>query len=163
MTGVGEKLTEGTLETYEVDRDLTVHFPEAMHTWSSRDGEYLGRVSEVERKLPRLEPLILARLPYRVRGVDLKLPSSVKQGGEVKVEFSLRADARPADHVIRLDVYLPDDTWAYWYSDTPLASAGAGEAIIPLAEDDPTGRWRVVARDTVTGLEVSKTFRVGKG
>ncbi|MCG3179915.1 MAG: hypothetical protein BIFFINMI_02265 [Phycisphaerae bacterium] len=163
VSGIGETLQEKDLEAFESDRKLTLHFPDVAFTWNSRTGEYLGHVDQVTQKLPCLTPLIVSRLPYRVRGIDLTLPGKPTPGGRTAdVVVRIKADGELADHVVRVDVYQPDGTWCYWYSDSVVAAGGEARLAIPLAFNDPAGRWKVTVRDTVTGATRSGTLRVGK-
>ena len=161
VSGVGETLSDDTLAVFETDRLLTVAFPEPAHCYNSRTGEYLGRTAEVRQKLPRLTPLIIARLPYRVRGIDVERPARAQRGGTIGVTVSLRTDGKPADHVVHLDVFQPDGTWCYWLSGQAVTQGRKCSFDVPLAINDPTGRWRLEVRDVVTGLtrDTSLTVR----
>ncbi len=162
VSGVGEKLTGDTLQSFAVRRRLHFTFPEAAHTWNSRSGEYLGLVDSVAQWLQPLTPLILSRLPYMVSGVGLAAPRSVAAGERVEIEMRLKAQGELADHVLRVDVYDPKGRWCYWYSDTVLARQGSGAHSFSLALNDLSGRWRIAVRDTVTGTTVEKALQVNK-
>jgi hypothetical protein len=158
---VGEKLAEDTLESFEVDRRLTIGFPTAAYTYNSRSGKYLGRTAQVSQTLPRLTPLTLARLPYRVRKLEATVPGKVKRGDEVVIKFGIdTGDHQALDHVVRVDVTRPDGQWAHWYSGTPVARGGVGSWAFPLAHDAARGVWRVTLRDIVTGEQVTRAMRV---
>ena len=72
-------------------------------------------------------------------------------------EFVLSSDVCPVDHVVRLDVYAPDDTWCHWYSGNCVAVKGRAAFTIPFALSDAPGRWRLAVRDVVTGIAAEKT------
>ncbi len=163
LSGVGEALKDDDLAHFEKDRNLSLSFPEPAHTWDARTGEYLGRTDSVRARLPRLSPLILSRLPYRVRGVTLRLPARVSAGERVELDMALKTDGAPADHVLRVDVHAPDGQWLHWYSATPETCAGKARHAFRLAFNDTPGTWRVNVRDTVTGLATEKSLRVTKG
>lgn len=160
MSGVGEKLTEDALESFEVRRKLHFAFPEAAHTWNSRTGAYLGKVDRVAQWLQPLTPLIISRLPYLVRGVALDAPRSAAAGERVDMRMRLMAQGELADHVLRVDVYDPEGRWCYWYSDTVVARQGCGAHSFSLALNDLVGRWRLTIRDTVTGATVEQALQV---
>ncbi|MDD4891240.1 MAG: hypothetical protein PHU85_15070, partial [Phycisphaerae bacterium] len=172
--GVGEILDEKTSNTFECDRVVTVSFPAGQaYTYNARTGKYLGLCDCVIQTVPRLSPLILARLPYRVAGLDVTLPKAAKLGEKVGVQVELhfepRAEARGRvdaallpDHIIHVDVYQPDGVWCYWHSENVTARGGeAAFSFIP-ALNDPTGAWTISVRDSVTGITTQKTLRVTK-
>jgi len=160
VSGVGEAVADEALAVFETDRDLTLSFASPAHAYNARTGEYLGKTADVEATLPRLTPLIVARLPYRVRGLDIQRPDRATPGTPVEIGVALKASDPTEDHVIRVDVYKPDGTWCYWYSSQFVAKAGTGTFTIPLALNDEKGRWRVEVRDAVTGLSKKVTLNV---
>lgn len=160
LTGVGVSTEKHALDSFEIDREVTLHFEDRRHTYNSRTGEYLGNVDSVKAVVPKLTPLILSRLAGRVGKLDVQLPASVSAGSTATVKFAIGGDGPAMDHVVRVDVYRPDGTWAYWYSGTPTAAGGAGQWDIHLCLCSRPGRWKVVCRDTVTGKEVTKSLRV---
>ncbi len=160
VSGVGETLKDEAFEDFEKDRRVTLAFPDKAHTWNSRSGQYLGLVDRISARLPRLTPLIVSRLPYRVRGLEVTSPGRVAAGGPVQIAARLKVAGEPADHVLRVDVHQPDGQWCHWYSGTVTARDGAAAHSIRLAFNDPPGVWRITVRDTVTGTTVHKQFRV---
>jgi hypothetical protein len=162
VSGVGEKLSDDALKSFETRRKLHFAFDGPAHTWNSRSGAYLGEVDTVEACLDPLTPLILSRLPYMVHGLALDLPRSAARGQKVDLKLQLQAQGLLADHVARVDVYDPEGRWCYWYSDTLLLRQGGGAYSFNLALNDPVGRWRVAVRDTVTGTTVDQTLQVKK-
>jgi hypothetical protein len=160
QSGIGEKLADDVLGSFETKRSLTLSFPEQAHTWNSRTGRYLGKTDSVTQAMEPLRPLIVSRLPYRVRGVRVDVPASVSAGDRVTVGLSLRADGDPVDHAMNVEVHAPDGCWCYWYSGVVVARSGRGDHTFTLALDDVPGRWLIRVRDTVTGAVAERPLRV---
>ena len=162
FSGTGEKLPQDAQEVFEVDRKVTLVFNEPAHTWNSRTGKYLGRVDAVRATVPRLTPLIVTRLPYRVTGLTVTLPGTVAAGEHFQIAAAVRTSgaATPVEHVFRIDVYSPTGQWCHWYSQVLPGPAGQVAVTVPLALNDAPGSWRVDVRDIVTGTTASKPFRV---
>jgi hypothetical protein len=161
VSGIGEKLTENTLDVFETKRPVTFTFPSAAHTWNSRTGKYLGNTSEVTQTLAPLTPLIVSRLPYHVKGIAIEAPARLARGETAAMRLSLKANGRMVDHALRVDVYKPDGQWCYAYSSVVQAPEGRGEHAFTPALDDPKGVWRVTVRDTVTGTAAERLLRIG--
>lgn len=160
ISGVGEKLDDDTLAVFETDRDLELAFQDPAHTYNARTGTYLGETAEVRQTLPRLTPLFISRLPYRVKGLDVTCPKETRRGEAVEVAVALKADGPAVDHVVRLDVYQPDGTWCYWLSTDTVARAGRGTFTVTLALNDPEGPWRLELKDCVTGMTAKRRLNV---
>ena len=69
---------------------------------------------------------------------------------------------RAGRHVVRVDVYEPKGKWASYYSRNVVTSGGVGELVIPFAEGDRAGVWRLELRDVVSGQRARVGLRVAR-
>lgn len=154
--GVGQKL-EGRSFQYDPKETATITLVSAGHLYNERTGDYLGETDTVTLPWKAEEPIILARLPYRVKGLSAK--AAVRKG---RVEYGVRIDATdtPGEHVVRVDVYGPDGRWYPHYSKNGVAEEGLCTGGFRLALNDQKGAWRLAARDAVTGTTAEATFTV---
>ncbi|MBT3377685.1 MAG: hypothetical protein HN742_42120 [Lentisphaerae bacterium] len=140
-----------------------LHFQNARHTYDVRAGEYLGMTQHMDTALPPGETLLISRLPYRVKDVELSLPVQAPAGQALALAASVAGDGAPTpvgDHVLHLDVIPPNGQAAPHYAANVLAEGGKLNHRIPLALNDPPGVWKVNITDVLTGTRTSATFRL---
>lgn len=122
-----------------VDAAEGSHVPYEYHEW--------------EAEIERGNPLLYAILPYKVTGLQGTVRGEASRGNDVLI--NVKVDARggvPQRHVVRMDVYAPGADRAHReYSQTINCPQGMGQATIPFALNDPSGKWKVVLRDVATG------------
>ena len=78
--------------------------------------------------------------------------SSIKISKDLTIHL---ADSRgnPVDRsVVTVDVFDPDEKFIHYYSKNVDIHSGTGQIQIPFALNAPTGRWKIRARDVVSGL-----------
>jgi len=129
--------------------------------YDMRRGRYLG--SGRSLRLDRLdlrEPLFIAVLPYRVRGIDFSLGRS---GMEVNYRIEILTEGRmPVEgtHIVRLD--FEDPTGKSWphYSMKVLLYRGLASGSLKMPGAIPAGDWTVRASDISTGYRQSAPLAV---
>lgn len=131
-----------------------------------RTRKYIGNLVQTDSRALELlegEPHIYAILPYKVTGLDLvALTPRVSAGSIVKMKATLQADTagQAVDHAFEINITAPDGMVKKCYSKPQLAKGGISEWIIPLAFNDPVGRWVVHAQDVVSGMTQTAYFDV---
>jgi hypothetical protein len=153
--------------TWELDKRLRnparIRLPQQGHVYDVRGGKYLGAVQEVDRTLTEGEPDIFGVMPYRVTGVTCAVDRpSFTVGDAVTCGVKVAASAPAGRHVVLVRVSGPDGKERPAYTAKVEAPQGVGSARFVLALNDPAGTWKVVARDTVSGLEATADFTVAQ-
>jgi len=143
-------------------REVTIQFPRVAHIYDVRAGDYIGRGAAVRGKLRPARAKLFALLPYRVEGLSVKATEQVQRGGTFKLEGEIKADGKPALHVVRVEFYRPDGREAAHYSRNLLARDGKFSGEWRLALNEDLSVWRVEVRDVVTGAKVSRVFRISR-
>jgi hypothetical protein len=157
---VGEE-QEVKLRSFSTPSDVTVTLPEAVHVYDSRTGKYHGRVREFGARFDPADALLCAALPYRVMGLVCRPAGKLRAGADARLAVELRVRGGPAGrHVVRCDVYDPRGEWCSPYSKNVVAERGRGELVVPFAESDPPGSWRVELRDAVSGQKAAVRLKV---
>ena len=125
----------------------------------------LGYLHIVECVILVLTAAFARRLPYKVRAVHLDLtPTDSKPGGVVEYTIGLDvADAKPGDHVVRLEVHGPTGELNLAYTRNILTTAGRTAGRVCLALDDEPGVWRFNVIDTISGRTNEARLRVWPG
>ena len=165
------RLRRGTADLVALLRDGTltpasavqgkIAFEQARHTFDVRASRYLGELKEVPFNLRRGEALVLYRLPYRLSGVAIRLPAAIKQGGSGAVSVSLEgAPEKEIHHVLRIELAPSDGQVAKGMTERIIANTAVCEADVPIAWNDPPGKWRVRATDVATGTSAEAAFEV---
>lgn len=113
-------------------------------------------VLEVERS----SPVVVARLPYKVGGIALQVPKSVRRGETLELRAAVHDhDNKPRPgHVIRIQVFSPDGHerphYGAWLDGEGLEQTRQ----ILFALNDPPGRWALIATDVISGASATETF-----
>lgn len=140
-----------------------VSFPQAWHVYEVRQGKYLGEVKQFDEQIAFGSPRIYACLPYKVEAVTAKAPAQAAHPGqtvELAIGLAVSGNQTPGDHVVRLSVTLPSGQSAPYLDKMLSLTKGAGQVKIPLALNDPAGRWTVEVTDVTTGLKGTTAFDV---
>lgn len=140
-----------------------VTFGDAAFTYDVRAGMPLGNVDQFETPFQPDRARLYCRLPYSVRRIAVEAAAArCKRGDPVPLELSLETAGKavPGRHWFHLDVAGPDGAPLLHYAQNVPVVDGKGSALIPLAFNDPVGRWQVRARDVATGLTAETQFRV---
>lgn len=134
-------------------------------TITSRSRQYLGHTDRVDATLDTARGKVFAVLPYRVSGLELNIAGRPVGGQDLVLRIKLAASAPiGADdrHVIRIKVFRPDAREEIAHRRWAVATGGQGEVPLPIAFDDPAGKWTVRCQDVATGLEQEVPFTVGR-
>jgi hypothetical protein len=142
-------------------RDVDVELGRPVHLYElSRGGRYLGHQASAHLDLRDGPHALLALMPYRVEGASLGA-GPAKLGRNLPLEFRLKvSDGEPVKHVVHLDVFRPDGSRYYSYSRNFTFHGGRWPGGVPLALNDPPGRWTIRARDVVSGMTAEATVEV---
>lgn len=130
------------------------------HVYELRtEGRPFGRTDRVRAKLTPCIPTLFALLPYEVTGVKLNV-SAAERGRVARVEGVVTPAGRatPEDHVVRVEAFRPDGSRFDAFCENVLTKDGRFVHELPLAQNDPTGMWRVTARDVISGKSAEATM-----
>ena len=157
---VRKRIGKGRLIVAFGHGEVTFRFPDAAHTYDIREHRYLGLADTIKLSR-RIGPLAVLRLPYEVTRLKLSAPKRSRPGKEIKLSLNLKAKGGdPGQHVVRVEVFGPDEKPRRLYGRNVLCKDGKGAASFWLAWNDPPGDWRITARDIASGLRAERTVRV---
>ena len=158
-TPAGDAVDHDDLLAYDLK------LPAPAHVYSSRSGDYLGKVATISDRVPRGIARVYAALPYRVTGLSVDVPTTAAVGDIVAVKCRIETEGgTPGPHVFHVSVQEPggeDAPERLEYACNIMAEKGAGSANIPLAYSDKPGTWTVRVRDVATGMQATKAIEVG--
>ncbi len=135
---------------FEAPARVQLKLPAPMYVYDSRTGNPLGRKQSVDATVGPYEPVILTVSPIAIPKLNVFAPSEAKRGS--LVEFGIGAGATPAgNHIFHVDVFDPQGTLKPHYTGNVIAPGGHARKLLPLAVNDPEGKWRIRIRDCFTG------------
>jgi hypothetical protein len=163
--GLGE-ITGGMTDTNK-PANVTVKCGNPAHVYDSRAGKYIGHQSATTVTIKHPEPLILARLPYSVDGLDLDAKSEYAKGGEVRAAIRLfsrtiRRGQKFVRHVFRCRLYGPDTLERTAARRNIATRTGRAVYSFDLALNEKPGTWKIVVRDIASGLQKTHEFKVAE-
>ena len=165
----GETTTGADGVTYTKDAEgnagqtYRVSFSRAWHVYEVRQGKYLGQVKQFDEAVAFGSPRIYACLPYKVEAVKVSAPDQpVRQGqpAEISISLAVAGAASSEDHVARVTVTTPSGQSAPYLGKALSLAKGAGRLKLPMALNDPVGRWKVEVTDVSTGQKGAASFEV---
>ena len=138
----------------------------SFYIYDVRARKYIAHSSKifVSKKYPRIrvfalfdkeqkEPLLTTRREY------------YNLGETVQIDVALKGMRNGEGRIVRLEIYQPDGKEKLPYRGyLKINKIGKAKYSIPLAYNDPIGKWEVVAIDIATGLQARTWFnvRIGK-
>lgn len=165
----GRKLfqwTDGSVRYYGVLLDkgarVQFEFKQRAHVYElSRGGIYLGNTNQVALDMIDKPHALFALLPYRVTGLALTGDKASLAGG-LPLAVELKTDGKPVTHVVHLEVLRPDGTAYYGLTRNVVLKDGKWSGRLPLALNDPIGRWTLRACDVTSGQTATLRVRVSR-
>jgi Beta-galactosidase trimerisation domain len=147
---------------FEKEAQVSLEWSEARQTYDIRGRKDLGALKSHKAILNPMEPLVFTRSTQPLPKFGLGVPSQVKVGETLRVTFR---DESPlpegTSRVIRLDITDPSGKAYELYARNVLIHATPQQESIPIAFNDPKGRWHVQAHDIMTGQVEQASFDLG--
>ena len=140
-------------------RHIELEFKNSGHIYELASGQYLGKGNTAKADLRDAPHALFAILPYKIDGLVVKAGSSSRVRG-LALDIRIETGTKPARHVVHLDVFRPDGSKCHPLIRNVVLKNGRWTGALPLALNDPTGRWTVVAREVVSGKEKKVAVRV---
>ena len=143
----------------EAERAI-VHLPTAMHVYDLKARKKVGKRQTFSLRITPYRASFFALSPRALEPVVLTAAPTVARGTAQRVLIASRApDARQA---VAVKVKLPDGRTADWVDRVVLADGDGAALDVPVAFNDPPGRWTIAATELYTGRTTTKRFTVGK-
>jgi hypothetical protein len=165
----GERF-DGKLRTYRCDRarlvalladpdakdaqKVRLTFNEGDRVFNLRTGEQVGKPHKAAIKLEPGAAVLFSALDHRVDAVQVVATPTVNAGRRVAVKIDVRTDGPPpGKRLVAVDMAPEDGQAPAWARRFVACENGAGEAYFPVALNEMIGKYRVRARDLLSGGE----------
>ncbi len=142
--------TDMSNKRFEVPRPLTVTWPGERFVSDVRMATTLGKRTRLSFDLDPYEPTILALSPQPLPGLTVTGPPRLRRGATGVYHLSLESSPA-AVHVFRVDVVDPSGRRVPHYSGNLMGPRGSARATLPLALNDPAGKWKLQVSDVLSG------------
>jgi hypothetical protein len=144
----------------EEPAEIEVQWGDARHTYDVRARKQLGATAKQRATLSPWEPLVYTRAAQPIPELQAELPESVRAGDPLKLSFTNAAPLPEGTfRIVRAEFTTPSGE-SYGLYARNLKFEGAHTETIPLAHNDPKGRWRVNIHDVMTGQVTERAFTV---
>lgn len=143
--------------------ETSIALPKRAHVYELRsDPRYFGETDAVTATLRPAVGAVFALLPYEVERVELRGPERIRAGEVLTLAGAIvpKGGAAGEHHVVRLEVAGPDGRPLACFAANLDAPSGRFTCDLPLALNDPAGRWSVTATDCISRKAVTMMVTV---
>jgi len=138
-----------------------ISWSSSMPTYDIRGRKDLGQTAQHQATLQPWDPLTFTRAPKAVPLYHIDAPESVHPGTPLIVRLTDESSLPEGTfRVIRLEVLTPAGRLYELYAQNVLVRSTPHNVIVPLAHNDPPGRWLLKTRDVMTGQQLERAFTV---
>jgi hypothetical protein len=145
----------------EEPAQITVSWPDSMHTYDIRSRLDIGETAKHQAILQPWGPLTLTRAPQPVPRYRINAPEQVQAGAPLTITLRDEGSLPEATfRVVRLEFFTPSGERYDLYAKNVLVKFTPHPVTIALAHNDPPGRWTLRARDVMTGQILERAFTI---
>ncbi|HET7213435.1 MAG TPA: hypothetical protein VFL79_07605, partial [Terriglobia bacterium] len=145
----------------EQEASVTIQWRKELRTYDIRKKQDLGVLRIHKATMGPWEPLVFTRSAQQIPKLNLSVASQAEAGSQC--EITLRnASALPGKtcRVVHLELETPASQVCDLYTRNLLMNSQSHVERVPLALNDPKGRWRLRACDLLTGHVEEASFQV---
>ena len=151
------------LKESDAPADFVLTLDKSRWVYDLRDQRDLGKQSEIRLRLSTGRATFLALLPEAAPELRALLSSEGVRLGETP-ELRVNLPGATGAHAVRMTAVKPDGSEADWVRAVRVVPRGEAVRLpIPIALDDPVGRWMVSVKDLYTNRVVEVPFTVSSG
>jgi len=150
----------GSIDNSLLEKTAKVHLEwgSAGQTYDIRQRKDLGSGKSLDATLDPWSPLLLTRSAQPLPEFRLEDPGEIKAGETLGIIDALLPEG--TSRLVSIEIDDPSGKNYGIYSRNLLVRSTPFREFIPIAFNDPTGRWKIRARDVMTGQSVEKPFSV---
>ena len=131
-----------------------------MYAYDIRSAKAFGSIKSLNVTLDPYQPELIAFSDSPLPFIRASVPERARKGEIVRIGISLQNYTAAAVHVFHLEIKDPVGRTVRPYSGNLLAPNGSTEKLVPLALNDPLGRWTVQIVDVLSGQRLTGFFEV---
>ena len=141
------------------DEMVQVHLPDVQHVYDLREHVYRGRTASFTAQKMSRRATFIALSTQQLSGPQMDCrKTTIPRGEQLTVQLSYPGS--PAYHAARLRVYQPGGAHAEWLDQVVMVGPEGARVTLPIAFNDPVGRWTVEAIDLYTEKTTTTEYMV---
>ena len=144
---------------FEKPAAVTLTLPAPMYVYDVRQAKSLGDKRWLALTVDPYEPIVLAVSPVPLPNLQVFAPSTASRGSTIQIGIACLGTPA-AVHIESIQVVDPQRRTVRPYSGNVFAERGKAVKSIPLAVNDPAGRWTVRIHDLLSGQIVVRDITV---
>jgi hypothetical protein len=143
----------------EEPAQITISWSGSMHTYDIRGRQDVAETAKHQAILQPWSPLTFTRAPQPVPKCRIDAPEQVQPGTPLAITVTDESSLPEATfRIVRLELLTPAGQPYELYAQNVLVKSTPHTVIVPLAHNDPPGRWLLKARDVMTGQVLERAF-----
>jgi len=139
-------------------QQVTIDFGKTAHVYELRTGKYFGEHQKITTDLTRSIARVFALMPQRLDPLALAIIGSPSRSAGIRLRIQTKDTG--AHRVAHLSVKGPDRKPIWLHERDLIVRGGGTDWIVPLALNDPAGKWTVEARGTVDAQTATVEFQL---
>jgi hypothetical protein len=147
-------------ERFAKPQTVRLVLPADLYVYEIRSRRLLGKRKELSVTLDPYEPSVFAFSSDPLPALRLGAPSRLARGESGRIAVSFASASPAAAHILHVDVLDPSGKPVPQYSGNLLAPEGHSGKLLPVAYNDPPGRWTIRATDLLSGQEQTVAVEV---
>ena len=155
-------LTKRRMKNVEAQSPVRIVSPVFGHVYDMITGEYFGEKKTWAIGLNPADVRLFSVMPYMVQSIDASCRSDrIHRGnnisGQIRVNHSGEKSVR---HVVNLHVIRPDGKPVPYLGHNLETQGGSAEFVVPIALNDPLGKYHLIFTDVATQVKKLVTIEV---
>ena len=147
-------------ERFAKPAPVHVALPFDAYVYDMRARAALGRKRDIDITVQPYEPVILSICPAALPRIRVTAAARAARGTDLRITIASEGSSVASRHAMHVDIIDPSGNAVEYYSGNLIASRGNAGRLVPLAMNDPAGRWTIKVHDLLSGQEVSGSFEV---
>lgn len=139
--------------------EATVNLSEARHVYDLRRHSYLGQVKTFNTKIIPCRATFFALAPTPVQTTSVALSSANVTPGTV-LTATVRVPGANSVQAVKLRAFQPTGQPADWLDTVVMVPPGGSTVSLPVAFNDPSGKWTLTVTELYTNKSTKTTFVV---
>ncbi|MCS7191482.1 MAG: beta-galactosidase [Armatimonadetes bacterium] len=141
-------------------KDVKVRLSSPAWVYDVRKGKRLGRTNEIELS-SKQQAWLFALAPTGTVKLSAQTQKIVRCGQKLNLQLKLEHQGvNVTGRILRVQIFRPDKSEAVAYRWYPSLSEPQTEISIPIALNDPVGRWSATVTDVATGTKATTLWEV---
>ncbi|MGH9327780.1 MAG: hypothetical protein ACRD2B_14015, partial [Terriglobia bacterium] len=146
---------------FEMQANVTIDWGHTAQTYDVRGRKDLGSTPKTQIVLEPWTPLVFTRAANPLPPLQVELPAEIRAGAPLRIRVKNAAFLPDGTfRVVRLEFATPQGEPYPLYARNLLLKSTPQTELVPLARNDPAGRWKLIVREVMTGSTLEKPFTV---